>query len=101
MRLLIVEDSELIRKVTRLAQMDRTVASAVEILTWINKRLADHPACLGFVLDGVLTRLTPGSPSDPDWELSTMRGDFGPPSHDCLDCLAMVLKEAQFRFALE
>jgi len=65
MRLLIVEDSELIRKVTRLAQMDRTVASAVEILTWINKRLADHPACLGFVLDGVLTRLTPGSPSDP------------------------------------
>jgi len=32
--------------------MDRTLASAVEILTWINERLADHPACSGFVLDG-------------------------------------------------
>jgi hypothetical protein len=34
--------------------MDRTVGSAVEILTWINKRLADHPTCAGFVLDGCL-----------------------------------------------
>jgi hypothetical protein len=81
--------------------MDRTVASAVEILTWINKRLADHPACSGFVLDGVLTRLTPETRGDPDWELGTMREDFGPPSHDCLDCLALVLKEAQLRFVLE
>jgi hypothetical protein len=81
--------------------MDRTVASAVEILTWINKRLADHLACSGFVLDGVLTRLTPETRGDPDWELGTMREDVGPPSHDCLDCLALVVKEAQLRFALE
>jgi hypothetical protein len=81
--------------------MDRTVASAVEILTWINKRLADHPACSGFVLDGALDRLTPKISSDPNWELGTMRGDVGPPSHDCLDCLALVLKEAQLRFTLE
>jgi hypothetical protein len=26
------------------ASMDRTVASAVEILTWIDKRLADQPS---------------------------------------------------------
>ena len=81
--------------------MDRTLASAVEILTWINKRLIDYPACSGFVLDGVLVRLTPETTGDPDWELGTMREDFGPPSHDCLDCLAVVVKEAQLRFALE
>jgi len=81
--------------------VDRTVASAIEILTWINTRLAEHPACSGFVFDGVLTRLNPGTSTKPNWELGTMRGDLGPPSHDCLDCLAMVLKEAQLRFALE
>lgn len=81
--------------------MHRSTASAVEILTWINKRLADHPACSGFVLDGVLNRLTAETDTDPNWELGTMRGDFGPPSHDCLDCLASVLKEAQIRFTLE
>ena len=81
--------------------MHRSMASAVEILTWINKRLADHPACAGFVLDGVLNRLVPETGGDPDWELGTMRGDFGPPTHDCLDCLAEVLKEAQQRFTLE
>ena len=81
--------------------MDRQVASPVEILTWINKRLADHPACSGFVLDGVLDRWNPDSSGDPDWELGTMRGGIGPPSHECLDCLALVLKEAQLRFSLE
>jgi len=76
--------------------MDRTVASAVEILTWINKRLAEHPACSGFVLGAALTRLNLET-SGPNWELGTMRGD----SHECLDCLALVLKEAQLRFTLE
>jgi len=81
--------------------MHRSTASAVEILTWINQRLADHPACSGFVLDGVLNRLAPESDDGPNWELGTMRGDFGPPSHDCLDSLALVLQEAQQRFTLE
>jgi hypothetical protein len=81
--------------------MGRIAAPAIEILTWINKRLADHPACAGFIFDGVLSQVTPEISSDPNWELSTMRGDIGPPSHDCLDCLAMVLKEAQIRFSLE
>lgn len=81
--------------------MDRTAASAVEILTWINKRLADHPACSGFVLDAVLDRLTPQSGEGVNWELGTMRGDFGPPSHECSDCLTSVLEEAQRRFTLE
>jgi hypothetical protein len=81
--------------------MNRTVASAVEILTWINKRLTDHPACAGFILDGVLNQLNAESDADPTWELGMMRGDAGPPSHDCLECLALVLKEAQRRFTLE
>jgi hypothetical protein len=81
--------------------MDRTVASAVEILTWINKRLADHSDCAGFVLDGILNRLPQENPSDPNWELGTIRDDAGPPSHDCLGCLELVIKDAQRRFALE
>jgi hypothetical protein len=64
--------------------MNRTVASSVEILTWINKRLTDHPACAGFILDGVLTRWNAETIADPTWELGMMRDDAGPPSRDCL-----------------
>jgi len=81
--------------------MDRTVASAVEILTWINKRLADYPACAGFVLDGMLNQLQQQNTDEPNWELGTMRGDACPPSHDCLDCLERVIKDAQRWFTLE
>jgi hypothetical protein len=80
--------------------MDRTAASAVEILTWINKRLTEYPACSGFIFDAVLHPLTTGSSGDPNWEVGLTRGDVGPPSHDCLDCLALVVKEAQRRFSL-
>ena len=54
--------------------MDRTPASAIEILTWINQRLADHPACAGFILDGMLNRLSSTDVRDSNWELGTMRG---------------------------
>lgn len=66
-----------------------------------NKRLADHPSCSGFVLDGVLNQLNPETGAGPTWELGTMRGDAGPSSHDCLDCLERVIKDAQRRFTLE
>jgi hypothetical protein len=81
--------------------MDRTTATAVEILTWVNKRLTEYPACSGFILDAVLQRLDPATSGKPNWELGLMRGDVGPPSHDCLDCLTLVVREAQLRFSLE
>jgi len=81
--------------------MNRSTATTVEILTWVNKRLTEYPACSGFILDAVLQRLHPATSGEPNWESGLMRGGVGPPSRDCLDSLTMVLREAQLRFSLE
>jgi hypothetical protein len=49
----------------------------------------------------MLNQLQQQNTDEPNWELGTVRGDAGLPSHDCLDCLERVIKDAQRRFTLE